>query len=243
MLAKMLPDYDVKPVKQETVDGQTYYVIDPPERKEKAKKDDIPEGFYIEDAKMEDGKMTYKLKPKPEVIEEIAALEQPMESIDGMLATIRQIKEIYKGVSPGVGGAASALRFVPGSDAWNVDLLLKNIQGNIAFKTLADMRKASPTGGALGSVSEMELQMLANSLGAVQQGLEEKIFTENINRIEKNIKKTKSKIQNAVKNISERSQNFTPIQDAPKYKEGETATNPQTGEIMIYKSGQWKIVK
>jgi hypothetical protein len=212
-LAKALPDFEVKDVvRQTTGDGQVYYSVLPPTKKAGAKEDEIPEGFTVKAAKLSNGKMTYTLIPKPEVLQEIEAIQQPMESIDGVLATIQQIRGIAGGISPGVGGMGSILKFLPSSDAWNVSSLLKNLEANIAFKTLAEMRAASPTGGALGAISERELTLLASSLGSIEQNLDYKYFIENLNRIEKGIIKAKDKINNRTQQILEKSQNFTPIQ-------------------------------
>jgi hypothetical protein len=52
-----------------------------------------------------------------------------------------------------------------------VDLrnMLATLQSSVAFDTLAKMREASPTGGALGAVSERELTLLQSALGSLSQ--------------------------------------------------------------------------
>ena len=242
MLAKMLPDYDVNPIKQETVDGKTFYVIDPPTPKQ-ISSTSVPEGLKIKSAKKDaTGKVTYDFEPELPKEKKIQILKQPLQTNDIMLKTIKQIKSIYKGSSPATGLSGSILQWIPASDAADVRQLVKTLQGNIAFKALADMRAASPTGAGLGSVSEREIDLLASTLGSIDPSMSEFLFTQNINDIEKILTDFNSAAKQEIQNI-EKPQNFTPIQDAPKYKEGETATNPQTGEKMIYKSGQWKIVK
>jgi len=54
-------------------------------------------------------------------------------------------------------------------EAVDVKNTLDTITSNIAFGRLQAMRDASKTGGALGGVSERELDLLANSLSAVKQ--------------------------------------------------------------------------
>lgn len=64
--------------------------------------------------------------------------------------------------------------------AVNVRNTLSTVTSNIAFSRLQAMRDASATGGALGSVTENELAMLMNSLGAVQQDTDPKLLRENL---------------------------------------------------------------
>ena len=61
------------------------------------------------------------------------------------------------------------LKGVPGTDAKAVDAILTTIKANIGFAELNDMRKASPTGGALGQVSERELMFLQSVIGSLDQ--------------------------------------------------------------------------
>ena len=58
----------------------------------------------------------------------------------------------------GATGWAGLLRGVPGSKAKTLGKLLTTIKGNAGFDKLQAMREASPTGGALGQVSNFELE-------------------------------------------------------------------------------------
>jgi len=235
MLAKKLPDYEIKPVKQETVDGQSYFVVEPPVRKQTAQQ--IPSNLAVKSAKKQVGDVTYDLVPKGEVKQQVKALKEPLSEIDTMLRTIRQIRSIYQGLSPGVGGLANWLSYIPGSDAADVEKLTKTLQGNIAFKKLADMKAASPTGGALGAISERELDLLASNLGSIDPGLSFFLFKENIDSIEDIVSRSKQGIENEIQ-LVENPQKFQSIQSS-KYKENATATNPKTGEKIVFKNGQW----
>ena len=84
---------------------------------------------------------------------------------------IGKVDEALKGVNyltSGIGG--SALSYVPGTSAFDLDKTIDTIRANIGFKELADMRAASPTGGALGSVTVRELELLESAVGALSQG-------------------------------------------------------------------------
>lgn len=59
-------------------------------------------------------------------------------------------------------------------EAVDVSQKLATLQSSVAFDRLQRMREASPTGGALGAVSERELLLLQNSMGALTNITSEK---------------------------------------------------------------------
>ena len=61
------------------------------------------------------------------------------------------------------------LKAVPGTDAHKLGNLLQTIKGNIGFDYLQQMRENSPTGGALGQVSNQELSTLQSVFGSLEQ--------------------------------------------------------------------------
>ena len=61
------------------------------------------------------------------------------------------------------------LRTLPESIAKDLDATLKTIKANVAFERLQEMRINSPTGGALGNVSDREIELLYNSLMPIDQ--------------------------------------------------------------------------
>lgn len=65
-------------------------------------------------------------------------------------------------------GAETAGNF-SGTNARDVQVLLDTIGGNIAFDRLTRMRAESPTGGALGNVTERELQLLQSTIAGLDK--------------------------------------------------------------------------
>jgi hypothetical protein len=63
----------------------------------------------------------------------------------------------------------SALSMVPGTPAHDLSQRLLGLQANMGFDKLQAMREASPTGGALGAVSENENKLLQSTYGSVAQ--------------------------------------------------------------------------
>lgn len=87
--------------------------------------------------------------------------------------TVETIDSLLPQIGHSTAGAGAALANIPVvggmTDAGAVKSKLATLAANIAFNELAQMREASKTGGALGNVSERELDLLSNSLGAIQQ--------------------------------------------------------------------------
>lgn len=78
----------------------------------------------------------------------------------------------------GFGG--KILSNIAGSDAYDFEQRLTTIKANIGFDKLQAMRDASPTGGALGQVSEKELDQLNASMGNLNIGQSPEQLRENL---------------------------------------------------------------
>lgn len=83
---------------------------------------------------------------------------------------------------------------VPQTRAHDVKMAVHTIEAAVGFDRLQAMRDASPTGGALGQVSNIELDLLKSSLGSLRQSSTKKQFQDNLNRI-------RTHYQNSVKAI------------------------------------------
>lgn len=84
---------------------------------------------------------------------------------------------------PVTGLTGTLLQNVPGTNAYNVRALTDTIRANIGFERLEQMRQASPTGGALGQVTERELAFLQSVLGSLDQGQSQEQFERNLRRL------------------------------------------------------------
>jgi hypothetical protein len=81
------------------------------------------------------------------------------------------------------GFGAGLAKNIGGTPAANVDGLLDTIGANTAFETLQKMREASPTGGALGAISERELDLLKSTISSPKQGQSDKQFRRSMQNI------------------------------------------------------------
>jgi len=73
---------------------------------------------------------------------------------------------------------------IPGTKSADLDELIKTIIARVGFDELQSMRDASPTGGALGQVSERELDQLNAALGSLGRMQSKEQFLRNLARIE-----------------------------------------------------------
>ena len=71
------------------------------------------------------------------------------------------------------GITAPAMANVPGTDAYTAKKLLDNLLGRAFITEIQQMRQASPTGGAVGSVAVQEMTTLSNIQSALSAGMKE----------------------------------------------------------------------
>src|SRR5690606_23007568 len=82
---------------------------------------------------------------------------------------VNRIDTALSRIGPFTTGAGGLLANLPATEARALKNDLDTIRANIGFEELQAMRDASPTGGALGQVSEMENRLLQAVRGALDQ--------------------------------------------------------------------------
>lgn len=95
----------------------------------------------------------------------------------------RAINRIDTAKGPTTGAWGSVLSNIGGTSARDVAGLLDTIKANAGFDTLAKMRAASPTGGALGSITEKELALLQATVGNLEQSQSATQLKDNLRRL------------------------------------------------------------
>ncbi len=95
---------------------------------------------------------------------EIAARQQ-VDTANAIVATTDKVLADMGTWSTGFLGAVAGA--IPGSNAYNVQRNVDTIKANLGFQALDAMRAASPTGGALGSITERELAMLQATVASL----------------------------------------------------------------------------
>jgi hypothetical protein len=122
-----------------------------------------------EDAKTDEG-----LATKEEVSENIF-----LQDIDKTIDTIVANENDLVGVTGWSGYLGS---WIPGSDIREVGQSLASIKTKIGIDKLSEMRASSPTGAALGNVTEEENRMLQKAMGALDQPGSSKMLVHNLRR-------------------------------------------------------------
>lgn len=108
--------------------------------------------------------------------------EQKRQEAQAALAAIKSARENIGWTTTGLPG--QILGNVGGSGAIDLKSQIDTVRANLAFDRLQAMRDASPTGGALGSITERELTLLQSTLANLDPAQSQKQLAENLDRVE-----------------------------------------------------------
>jgi len=131
---------------------------------------------------------------------ELSNKKMAVARADNVLSQLDRIESLA--ISPdsflGVDGAAGPLymvnQFIPATDAYALSNLVQSVKANLSFDELQRMRDASPTGGALGQVSNIEIGLLQNSIAALNPALGEVEFKEQLDIVKKHYENVRNLI-------------------------------------------------
>jgi len=98
---------------------------------------------------------------------QIRGIDAQIRSIDSTLEEVERAMGLVSNTSTGVVG--NLLKGIPLTDAYALNKAIQPILASLSFDKLAEMKAASPSGGALGQVSERELRLLQDSLVSLDQ--------------------------------------------------------------------------
>lgn len=108
------------------------------------------------------------------------------ETADIQMQEIARARELIEGVPTWTTGfIGSIAKNIAGTGAYNLRTLLDTIKANIGFDQLNQMRQQSPTGGALGQVTERELAYLQAVAGSLDMGMDDESLLFNLQRLER----------------------------------------------------------
>lgn len=127
-----------------------------------------------------------KRRKQQEEAQQRQALESGMKDTQAQLASVirdaRKAQEMSNQWFASGVGSGIAKQF-EGTNARDLSTLLNRVGSNTAFDRLQKMRDESPTGGALGQVSNIELQLLKDSVGSLDQGASDEQFRTNLQSV------------------------------------------------------------
>lgn len=185
------------------------------------KEDKAPNDFrFTEDGNLEPipgGKADFERKEGQERVIKLINLAEAKSSL--VISKVDEALELIDkefGVTGFTGKISGA---VAGTDAFNLKKNLATIQANLGFDALQKMREASPTGGALGQVSERELDLLISAVAALDIGLSKDVIVKNLKEVKVHYGKWLETVKKA--NIQSQQQQEVKIR----------RFNPETGRI------------
>ena len=112
--------------------------------------------------------------------------QQEQRTTDVVVDTIDRTIGTVEGNPKGTTGWGGAfLKYLPESEAQAVQERLITLKANIGFDKLQAMRASSPTGGAVGQVSNFEQQLLQATFGSLEQSQNSDELLYNLRRIRK----------------------------------------------------------
>ena len=121
-------------------------------------------------------------KNRPKVEAAFSDFQRQAQIVD---ESIERAIEQAGGLTTGLGSLTSG---VPGTPAHDLLNTLNTIQANVGFDKLQAMRDNSPTGGALGQVSEFENRLLQSVKGALQQSQSRDQLVQNLRSVQADYK-------------------------------------------------------
>lgn len=123
--------------------------------------------------------------------EQSLAQKRASDQANTALTAIDNALGIIPEISTGAFGRALT-SFIPGSEARDLNAQLTTVKALIGFDQLQKMREASPTGGALGQVSERELAFLQSVAGSLDTGQSTEQLVGTLGRIKESFQRLRA---------------------------------------------------
>lgn len=128
------------------------------------------------------------------------------------------------------GLTGSAMRGVPGSRAFDLNQALEPVRAILSFETLAEMRRNSSTGGALGSIAVRELELLGNTVRSLDTGQSRQQLEANLRTVGAQLRRTRAAIAAARAEAGGQSQ--PPVRGAAPLTPAPVTTIDRLGRIV-----------
>jgi hypothetical protein len=112
-------------------------------------------------------------------------MQAAIDAIDQIEANVAMAESNNNPFDNVTGFIGNSLSFIAGTPAHDTKMAIETVVSSIGFDRLQKMRDDSPTGGALGQVSERELAQLNASLGNLRQSQSREQFKANLALVKK----------------------------------------------------------
>lgn len=124
-------------------------------------------------------------KNEPKAPQSSPYMQAAIDAIEQIEANVAAAESNYNPLDNVTGFMGNALSFIAGTPAHDTKMAIETVVSSIGFDRLQKMRDDSPTGGALGQVSERELAQLNASLGNLRQSQSREQFKANLALVKK----------------------------------------------------------
>lgn len=142
-------------------------------------------------------------------------------------------------------GYGAALANLPESDARSLRETLDTIKANLGFNELNAMRQNSPTGGALGNVTERELTFLQKTVASLDQYLDGDDLKQRLEEVRQAAKESWGRVRRAYER--EYGATGAPAQAAQatqdRFETGKEYTDAAGNKAVYRGNGQWEEIR
>lgn len=122
-------------------------------------------------------------------------MESSARSLQNAISALDDAERLVNGNSTGFVGQLT--RGVGGTRAYNLNQALEPVRAILSFETLAEMRRNSATGGALGSIAVRELELLGNTMRSLDTAQSEQQVRSALNTTRSQLQRTLQAIEAA----------------------------------------------
>lgn len=128
----------------------------------------------------------------------VDAYNQERNRVEGLLGKVGSIRDSVDSLlkAPGLEGISGAEGWMPdwpGGDAANARAKYDFIRSAETLRGLTELRAQSKTGGALGNVSDKDMEILMNSIGELKNNQSDKQFKENLKKLSSKLEDIENK--------------------------------------------------
>jgi len=115
-----------------------------------------------------------------------------VRTAQNMLGTIREAQGLVGPFSAGFLGPA--VKKIGGTNAADLETKVNTLKANLAFDRLQEMRDNSPTGGAVGNVTERELELLAATVASLDQKQSPEELRKSLTKVEEHYRDIRNRL-------------------------------------------------
>lgn len=111
---------------------------------------------------------------------------QQVEKADVALTKVKEAQKMLNASLTPTGLLGRITRNLPGSQGYTLNQTVSTIKNVMSLTELQKMRDASKTGGALGNITEGELELLSNQVASLDIGQDKKTLVNNLGQVQTN---------------------------------------------------------